>query len=81
MPIFDLPTAKGGWQPQFFKKMFDFDIHANLLEFSAIRPSVNHLPVYEAKMINYFNHRSSTYEGVSARDIDNGQARELSSLN
>lgn len=65
------------WRPDFFKKMFDFGIHANLLEFTDQRPSPDHLPIYEAKMIWHFSHRSSTYEGVSPAERNNGQARDV----
>jgi N-6 DNA Methylase len=79
VPIFGRSRAEGGWEPEFFKKMFDFDIHTALLNFSLERPSDDYLPLYEAKMIGHFNHRFSTYEGVSAKDIENGKAREAES--
>ena len=80
VPTFGLSTTEGGWGPEFFKKMFDFGIHANLLEFSLARPSEDHLPVYEAKMIGHFNHRFSTYEGVSVKDFENGKARDATHM-
>lgn len=75
-PVFGTTAVSDSWRPDFFKKMFDFGIHANLLEFTEHQPSSQHLPVYEAKMIWHFNHRFSTYEGVSDSDRRNGQARD-----
>ncbi|MBB2793629.1 UNVERIFIED_ORG: hypothetical protein GGD58_002488 [Rhizobium pisi] len=77
-PVFGASEGGDFWRPDFFKKMFDFGIHADLLEFTESRPSVDHLPIYEAKMIWHFNHRSSTYQGVPEADRNNGQAREMS---
>ena len=74
--IFGMTRAQGGWEPEFFKKMFDFGIHQSLLEFSVEPPSDEHLPVYEAKMIMHYNHRAATYEGASQVDLRNGTARE-----
>lgn len=64
------------WHPEFFKKMFDFGIHQDQLEFTTSQPSADHLPLYEAKMIRHFSHRASTYQGVSDEDVKNGQARD-----
>jgi hypothetical protein len=60
VPIFGLRRKENGWEPEFFKKMLDFGIHAKLLTFARERPSSEFLAVYEAKMINIFNHRFST---------------------
>jgi hypothetical protein len=75
VPIFGLREADDAWNPEFFKKMFDFGIHANLLTFSPSRPSDDALPVYEAKMVNIYNHRFSTYADVSP-GVDKGNARD-----
>ncbi|TIP26214.1 MAG: restriction endonuclease [Mesorhizobium sp.] len=76
VPIFGLSRKEGGWEPEFFKKMFDFGIHSDLLHFSIKAPSGEYMPLYEAKMIGHFNHRFSTYEGVSDRDRLSGTARD-----
>lgn len=75
-PIFSLSKENGGWEPAFFKKMFDFGIHQKLLEFSTTSPSPDHLPLYEAKMVTHFNHRASTYQDVTKKAADSGSARE-----
>ena len=75
-PFFGTTEVDDSWRPDFFKKMFDFGIHADLLDFADRRPSEQHLPVYEAKMIWHFSHRQSTYEEVSEADRKNGQARD-----
>ncbi|WP_245496078.1 Eco57I restriction-modification methylase domain-containing protein [Rhizobium ruizarguesonis] len=75
-PFFGTTEGDDCWRPDFFKKMFDFGIHADLLDFADHRPSEQHLPVYEAKMIWHFSHRQSTYEGASETDRKNGQARD-----
>jgi hypothetical protein len=82
IPTFGISERQNCWRPEFFKKMFDFGIHQDLLEFTVARPSGEHLPLYEAKMITHFNHRASTYQGVSEESIANGKARhaELSEL-
>lgn len=74
--IFGLTKAEGGWEPQFFKKMFDFGIHQDLIVFDVIPPSPDHLPLYEAKMITHFNYRYATYDGENAQMTENGSARE-----
>lgn len=76
-PTFGLPRDRGGWQPRFLKKMFDFGIHQELLEFSCEPPTIDHLPIYEAKMIWHFDHRFATYAGVDADAASKGNAREL----
>jgi hypothetical protein len=76
VPIFGLREENDAWDPEFFKKMFDFGIHSHLLTFSPHRPSANALPVYEAKMVNIYNHRFSTYADVSPTDFDKGNARD-----
>lgn len=78
VPIFGRPARENGWEPIFFKKMFDFGIHASLLVFSVDQPSADHLPIYEAKMVSHYNHRFSTYEGVAAREVALGTARDAS---
>ncbi|NPA53643.1 MAG: N-6 DNA methylase [Aquificae bacterium] len=42
-----------------------------------IKGSERYLRLYEAKMIHQFDHRYATYEGVSEKDIKNGNTREL----
>ncbi|MFN9871234.1 MAG: Eco57I restriction-modification methylase domain-containing protein [Cyanobacteriota bacterium] len=74
-PVFGVATENGGWGPRFFKKMFDFGIHEDLITFSIERPSLEHLPLYEAKMLNFFNHRATTYLGASQEAADKGLAR------
>lgn len=37
-----------------------------------------YIPLYEAKLINQFNHRYSTFEGVSQEEADKGNAVRLS---
>src|SRR5262249_40968392 len=34
-------------------------------------------PLLEAKLIHQFNHRAATFDGQSARDRENGNAREM----
>ncbi|MBN8633099.1 MAG: N-6 DNA methylase [Rhodobacterales bacterium] len=68
------------WRPEFFKKMFDFGIHQDQLEFTTSQPSADHLPLYEAKMIRHFSYRASTYQGVSDEDVKNGQARDAETV-
>jgi hypothetical protein len=75
VPIF---SVAGGWQPDFFKKMFDFGVHKDLLHFSPTCPGPEFDALYEAKMIDYFNHRYSTYSGVSEVDLNAGAARHMS---
>jgi hypothetical protein len=77
-PCFGLPKKLGGWGPRFLKKMFDFGIHQDLLDFSMTRPSQDHLPIYEAKMITHFNYRFATYEGVDEEVAEKGSARGCS---
>lgn len=55
--------------------MFDFGIHQKLLEFTVMKPSDDHLPLYEAKMISHFSYRAATYQNVSQEGISNGKAR------
>lgn len=74
VPKFSLEGV-GSWQPEFFKKMFDFGIHKDLITFSRNRPSLEHLPIYEAKMIWLYDHRASTYADVSDEKIEEGKAR------
>jgi N-6 DNA Methylase len=74
VPEFALAGADE-WNPRFFKKMFDFGIHQDLIEFSMERPSPEHLPVYEAKMFWLFDHRAATYHDVSADKVAAGKAR------
>jgi len=66
-----LPTLSGssGWNPEFWKKMFDFGIHADLISFGREVPEGS-LGLYEAKMVHIFDHRYSSYSGldVSADD-------------
>lgn len=70
-------SAAESWQPEFFKKMFDFGIHANLITFAAEPPSQDSIGMYEAKMVHLFTHRASTYKDVSESDRENGAARDL----
>jgi hypothetical protein len=77
LPHFAYTVSPVGWQPQFFKKMVDFGIHADLIAFAADRPSQEWVALYEAKCIWHFNHRFSTYEGVSSAERDAGQARAV----
>jgi len=76
-PVFSHSGEAQGWQPEFFKKMVDFGIHASLLTFAPEQPTPDSLPVYEARMVSHFNHRFSTYAGVSVNDREGGNAREL----
>jgi hypothetical protein len=71
-------SVEGSWQPDFFKKMFDFGVHRDLLHFSTTCPGPEFDALYEAKMIDYFNHRYSTYGGVSDADFNAGAARHMS---
>jgi len=75
-PSFGMPKNLGGWGPRFLKKMFDFGIHQDLLDFSMTRPSEDHLPMYEAKMVTHFNYRFATYDGVDEAAAEKGGARE-----
>ncbi|MGE3875274.1 MAG: N-6 DNA methylase [Parvibaculaceae bacterium] len=82
VPALGESKTEDSWKPDFFKKMFDFGIHQESLEFTTSRPSRDHLPLYEAKMITHFNHRASTYQDVSEESVANGKARypEISEL-
>ncbi len=70
--------AKSSWNPDFFKKMVDFGIHADLIKFSLQKPGDDWIGLYEAKMIQLFNHRFSTYQDVDQQDCESGTARNLS---
>lgn len=74
-PTFSATSDRLCWKPDFFKKMFDFGIHQDLLEFTVSPPSRDHLPLYEAKMITHFTHRAATYQNVSKENVENGKAR------
>ncbi|MGJ4927510.1 Eco57I restriction-modification methylase domain-containing protein [Bradyrhizobium sp. HKCCYLRH3095] len=74
-PTFGDTSRDSCWKPDFLKKMFDFGIHQDLLEFAVVPPSSAHLPLYEAKMVAHFTHRAATYQGVSAENVANGKAR------
>ena len=57
--------------------MIDFSVHADLIAFADDSPGSDWLPVYEAKMVHHFDHRFATYQGVSRRDRDVGNARAI----
>ena len=43
------------------------------------KDDVAYLPLYEAKLFHQYDHRFATFEGVSARDLKNGNARSMAS--
>ena len=43
-----------------------------------VRGDERYLPLYEAKLFHQYDHRFATFEGVSGRDIRNGNARPMS---
>lgn len=75
VPPFKQSGEADGWRPEFFKKMFDFGIHKDLLTFSTSRPSAHHQPLYEAKMVWFYNHRYSTYGGLNDQMVDDEGVR------
>ncbi|MFH1219113.1 MAG: N-6 DNA methylase [Candidatus Eisenbacteria bacterium] len=74
-----LYSQKGStdWCLEVFQKMIDVTIHARLCSFTAERPSPDWLPVYIGRMLRHYNHRATTYAGVSDADRESGNAREL----
>ena len=42
-----------------------------------VRDDKRYLPLYEAKLFHQYDHRFATFEGVSDRDIRNGNARPM----
>ncbi len=42
-----------------------------------VRGEERYLPLYEAKLFHQYDHRFATFDGVSERDIRNGQARPM----
>ena len=42
-----------------------------------VRGDERYLPLYEAKLFHQYDHRFATFEGVSERDIKNGNARSM----
>ncbi|HET8626603.1 MAG TPA: N-6 DNA methylase, partial [Thermomicrobiales bacterium] len=77
VPSLSTQTDPHDWRASFFKKMIDFSVHADLIAFADDSPGSDWLPVYEAKMVHHFDHRFATYQGVSRRDRDVGNARAI----
>ena len=42
-----------------------------------VRGDERYLPLYEAKLFHQYDHRFATFDGVSDRDIKNGNARQM----
>jgi hypothetical protein len=70
-------SATGDWRLEIFQKMIDVTIHSKLCSFTAEPPNSDWLPVYEGRSIRLYNHRASTYLGVSKSEREAGQPREL----
>ncbi len=44
-----------------------------------VRGEERYLPLYEAKLFHQYDHRFATFDGVSERDVKNGNARTMTS--
>lgn len=77
VPALCSQTSDTDWNATFFKKMIDVGIHADLITHAAVKPSADHVGVYEAKMIWHFDHRAATYDGVSERNRERGNAESM----
>ena len=78
VPTLNKQVGETGWRIAIFQKMIDVTIHAKLCSFTADPPGPDWLPVYEGRTLRHYNHRATTYSGVSNSDRENGNARELS---
>jgi hypothetical protein len=63
------------WDVSILKKMIDFGVHSDLIEFGKLPPSDDWVGVYEAKMIHFYDHRYATYENKEDDHGENGKAR------
>ena len=79
VPVIGAQKSPTDWRMEIFQKMIDVTIHARLCSFTAEPPDVDWLPVYEGRLLRHFNHRATTYEGVSEEDRGAGNPRELTS--
>ncbi len=80
VPTLGTQTGEDDWRIEIFQKMIDVTIHASVCSFTAERPTPDWLPVYEGRTLRHYNHRATTYDGVSEADRENGNARELSPM-
>jgi hypothetical protein len=77
IPTLGKQMNDGDWKLDIFQKMIDVTIHANLLSFTASPPEPDWCAVYEGRSIRLYNHRATTYEGVSEEERTSGKPREL----
>nr|WP_230967692.1 N-6 DNA methylase [Nostoc commune] len=76
-----LQNQKTGSNPWgiFYIRLVHLTDHADFIKFPwQERDSKWNVPLYEAKLIWYYDHRFATFEGLEQTDISQGKAKELS---
>lgn len=93
--IIESDTKRNAWGI-YYLRIIDFSDHAAQLrskeqlladnldckdnEYKDQKTEEHYLPLYEAKLINYFDHRYASFENVSQEEAYKGNARELKQL-
>lgn len=75
-----LENEKTGVNPWniYYMRLVDASDHASFLKFSWQDRNENwNIPLYEAKLIWFYDHRFATFEGVSHENVISGQAVEI----
>ena len=71
-------TGKNPWGI-FYIRLVHLSDHAEFLKFNWEESSCHwNVPLYEAKLIWYYDHRFATFEGADQTEIAQGKAREIS---